>query len=155
MRITEYVLHLDGDRKPSLVKEVSHNYPDLCRLDSPEKIRVVMNSVYKADVLAEEYMWAIAFNTKCVPLGMFEISHGTANYSLVTPREVFIRMLLCGAVSFVLVHNHPSGDATPSEDDIKTTKRMQQEGEMVNVPLLDHVIIGNGYCYSFKEEGLL
>lgn len=154
MRITKYTTHLDSDRKPVLVKESSSNYPEVCRLDSPEKIYKMINAVYNASVLTEEYMWAIALDTKCNPIGIFEVSHGIVNASLITPREIFMKLLLCGAVNFVLVHNHPSGDVTPSKEDITTTKRIKESGEMISINLLDHIIVGNAY-YSFQEKGVL
>lgn len=154
MRITEYALHLDGDRKPSLVKENSHNYPDLRQLDTPEKIRRMMSDVFHAESLAEEHMWAIALDTKCVPVGVFEISHGTVNSSLINPREVLIRLLLCGAVGFILVHNHPSGDVIPSKDDQDTTQKIKEAGKAIGISLWDHIVIGDGY-YSFREENCL
>ena len=101
--------------------------------------------------IAEEYMWMIAMDSKCKPIGIFEISHGTVNATLASPREVFTRLCLCGATSFVLVHNHPSGDCSPSKDDIQTTERMGECGKLMNIPLNDHIVIGEGY-YSFKEN---
>lgn len=151
MRVIKYTTHLDEDRKPILVKESCNNYPEICNLNSPERITDMMNAVYKANALPEEYVWVIALNTKCVPIGIFEVFHGTVNASLISPREIFVRMLLCGATNFVLVHNHPSGDTTPSEEDIKVTQRVKDGGDLLNVKLLDHIIIGNDY-YSFQEN---
>lgn len=154
MRLIKYTTHLGNDRKPILVKENSRNYPEICRLDSPQKISDVINAVYNASVLTEEYMWMIALDTKCNPIGIFEVSHGTVNASLVSPREIFMRLCLCGATYFVLIHNHPSGDCTPSKEDIKVTTQIKEAGKLMNISLLDHIIVGNSY-YSFKENNVL
>lgn len=151
MRITKYTLHLDNDRKNVLVKECSRNCPEISRLDSPQRIVNMMNTVYNASVLTEEYMWMIAMDIKCNPIGIFEISHGIVNATLLSPREIFIRLCLCGASYFSMVHNHPSGDCCPSKEDIQTTDRLKKCGELMNIHLLDHIIIGAGY-YSFKEH---
>lgn len=153
MRIIEYTTHLDSDRKPVLVKECASNYPDICRLDSPQKIVNVFNTKYNANILTEEHMWMIAFDTKYNPIGIFDVSHGTVDASLISPREIFVRLCLCGAVNFVLIHNHPSGDITPSEADMNATTRMKKAGDLMNIKLADHIIIGNGY-YSFSENAL-
>ena len=94
----------------------------------------------------------LALNTKCRVIGLFEISHGTVNECLVSPREVLIRALLCGAAAIFLVHNHPSGDPQPSTMDTVVTKRMQQACKMIGIELLDHIIVGDHY-YSFLENG--
>lgn len=153
MKIIKYSTCFDEDRKPMLVKESSGNYPDICSLNSPDKIFNMMNLVYKSNNLTEEYFWILALNTACKPTGMFEISHGTVNASLVTPREVFMKLLLCGASHFVAIHNHPSGDTTPSKNDIEITKKLCEVGEIMNINLTDHIIVGDCY-YSFRENGL-
>lgn len=80
---------------------------------------------------------------------------GTVNASLVSPREIFLEALEIHAVNLVLVHNHPSGDATPSREDIQMTKRICQAGEMLGIQILDHIIIGD-HCYSsMREKGIL
>jgi DNA repair protein RadC len=75
------------------------------------------------------------------------------NRSLVSPREVFIDALKCGAVYFILLHNHPSGIIEPSRDDFRITKDLYTLGEMMGIPLRDHIIIGNDGYLSFFERG--
>lgn len=154
MRITKYTTYLDEDRKPILVKEKSNNYPDVCSLNNPKKIVDMMNAVYNASMLTEEYVWVVALNTKCKPIGIFEVSHGTINESFISPREIFMKLCLCGAVSFVVIHNHPSGDCDPSNADIEMTKKIKQCSELMNITMNDHIIIGDNY-YSFMEDGQL
>ena len=77
------------------------------------------------------------------------------NASLVTPRELFIEALQKNAVSIIILHNHPSGDPSPSREDMLTTKRIQDAGALIGIELLDHIIIGNNCYISFREEGML
>ena len=113
----------------------------------------MLNAVFRFNKQAEEYVYMIALNTKCKPLGVFEISHGTINQSICNPREIFIKALLCGATGIILAHNHPSGDTTPSKDDLKTYQRVKEAGKIIGVELFDNLVIGNGY-FSFMESGM-
>lgn len=79
------------------------------------------------------------------------LSSGTVNTSLLSPREIFISALRAQAVHILLVHNHPSGDPTPSKDDILITQRIQEASKIMNIPLVDHIIIGDNSYMSLKE----
>ena len=103
----------------------------------------------------QEHMKLLMLNTKSKLLGEKDISKGTVNASLVSPRELFIEALNKQAVAIILIHNHPSGDITPSENDILLTKRVQEAGKLIGIELLDHIIIGNNCYMSFAEEKLL
>lgn len=151
MRLNKYTTRLDDNKLTILVKESSCNYNAVDSLSSASKVFRMMNDAFSASLQAEEYVWVIALNTKCRPVGIFEISHGTVNMSVVEPREVFIRLCLCGAVSFIMVHNHPSGDVCPSDSDDKLTSRMKEAGKMMRIEMLDHIIIGQNY-YSYQES---
>lgn len=83
------------------------------------------------------------------------ISEGSLTASLVHPREVFVPVIEESAAAIILVHNHPSGDPTPSAEDIAITQRLRQVGELMGVSVLDHVVIGDGRYVSFADEGLL
>ena len=87
-------------------------------------------------------------------LGDKVLTRGTATGSLVTPREIYMEDLRSHAVSLILVHNHPSGDPTPSPDDMQITARIYQAGELLGIHLLDHIIIGDQKYCSFREEGI-
>ena len=103
----------------------------------------------------QEHMKLLMLNTKAKLLGETTISKGTVNASLITPRELFIEALQKNAVSIIILHNHPSGDPTPSRDDMLTTKRILDAGALIGIELLDHIIIGNNCYMSFREEGML
>ncbi len=83
------------------------------------------------------------------------VSVGTLSSSLVHPREVFKPAIKKSAHGLIVAHNHPSGDTTPSEDDIVTTKRLQEAGEIIGIKLIDHLIFGHGSFISLKEKGYL
>lgn len=83
------------------------------------------------------------------------LSVGTANTSLLSPREVFVTALKAEAAYIILLHNHPSGDPTPSRQDRNITDEIRQIGDMIDIPLIDHIIIGDNKYMSFKEAGLL
>lgn len=87
-------------------------------------------------------------------LGDKVLTRGTATGSLVTPRKIYMEALRRHAVSLILVHNHPSGDPTPSPDDMQITARIYQAGELLGIHLLDHIIIGDQKYCSFREEGI-
>ncbi len=103
----------------------------------------------------QENMKLLMMNTKTKLIGETNISKGTVNASLISPRELFIEALNCEAVSIILLHNHPSGDPTPSESDILLTNRIKAAGELIGVELLDHIIIGNNCYISFLEEKMI
>lgn len=152
MRLIKYTTELDTNNIPVLVKEKSFNY-ERQTLGTPSLIAEMFNEVFHLDKQTEEYVYLLCMNSKCKPLGIFEISHGTVNMEILSPREIFNKALLCGAVSIVLVHNHPSGDPTPSEEDMKAYERVKQAGELLNVILVDFLIIGDeDNVLSFYEE---
>ena len=103
----------------------------------------------------QEVMKLLMLNTKSNLIGEYMISKGTVNASLVSPREVFIEALEKHAVYIILMHNHPSGDPTPSQSDILLTRRVKEAGSLIGIELLDHIIIGNNCYKSFSEEKLM
>lgn len=86
---------------------------------------------------------------------IYEVSVGTLEGSLVHPREVFKAAILANSAYIIAAHNHPSGDETPSEEDIKVTAILKNCGEILNIPVLDHIIVGNECYYSFREHGIM
>jgi DNA repair protein radc len=82
------------------------------------------------------------------------VSIGSLNQSIVHPRELFKTALLSSAAAVILLHNHPTGDPTPSTEDITITRRLTDAGEMIGIKVLDHIIIGDSY-YSFSERGII
>lgn len=102
----------------------------------------------------KEHFWAIGLNTRLEVEYVELVSLGTLNANLVHPREVFRLAILKSVATLIVRHNHPSGDTTPSEDDIELTQRLINAGKIMDIELTDHVIIGKGY-YSWADNGLI
>lgn len=105
--------------------------------------------------LAYEKFIALALSTKNHVIAVLPVSSGSLNASIVHPRELFQRAILANCASLILAHNHPSGDPTPSPEDIALTRKLVEAGQLLDIPILDHVILGYGKYSSFKEIGLL
>lgn len=106
--------------------------------------------------LDREHFWALVLSTKNRLLRMVEVSVGSLNASIVHPRELFKEAVRVSAASIVVVHNHPSGDPTPSGADLQLTRRLAKAGEVLGIELLDHVVIGDGGAHvSLREMGVL
>lgn len=101
----------------------------------------------------KEVMKLLLLNTKSRLIAENDISTGTVNMALVSPRELFVEALQKNAVSIILLHNHPSGDPTPSREDLQITQRVRQAGDLIGVELLDHIIIGDNCYISLREIG--
>jgi DNA repair protein RadC len=97
----------------------------------------------------------VLLDTRHKVIGLHIVSIGSLNASVVHPREVMKTAILANAAALLLVHNHPSGDATPSQEDLAITSRLKQTGELLGIPVLDHLVIGDGCFVSLKERGLL
>lgn len=97
----------------------------------------------------------LCLSTKHRVIAYHEVSRGTLDATLVHPREVFKAALLSNAASIILTHNHPSGDPTPSPDDHQLTRRLVDAGRLIGVEVLDHIIVGDGRYFSFREGGHL
>jgi DNA repair protein RadC len=110
----------------------------------------------------QESFWVILLNRKNFSKGRHMVTLGTVSSCLAHPREVFRPAILGGAAAIICVHNHPSGDPLPSNADIQLTRQLREASKAIDIPLLDHVIVGElnadplakGY-YSFREAGLV
>ena len=103
----------------------------------------------------QEQIRIMLLNTKGALIRDILISQGTVNTSVVSPREIFLEALKYHAVNLILVHNHPSGDPAPSQEDIQLTRRVKEAGELIGIRLLDHIIIGDNSYISFRERGII
>ena len=156
MRITKYKTKLNRENlRIELVKEKAVNYKAYKKLDSPKLITDMLNELFDLQNQSEEYIYMITLKTKSDITGVFEVSHGTVDSSITSPREIFMKALLVGASAVILAHNHPSGYIEPSTADIALTRRIKESGKLLNVELLDHIIIGYNCYYSFCEDGVL
>ena len=102
-----------------------------------ENIADIARGVFHLDRKAEECIIMIALDTRCTLIGAFLVSRGTVGATLASPREMLIRLLLCGTAQFAIAHNHPSGDPDPSDADIELTPRLKDAGSLVGICLVD------------------
>jgi DNA repair protein RadC len=123
-------------------------------VDSPDSAVELLRALGLEDA-AEEYFYVICLGTRSNITGIHEVSHGELSSTMVHPREVFKRALANNAYGIIVAHNHPSGDPTPSDEDIVTTKRLVDAGELLGIKVLDHIIIGDGTYESLKVCGYI
>lgn len=129
---------------------------------SPEAKPVIKSPKDVANLVMEEMRYldrehfrALCLNTKNQVISIELISVGSLNSSIVHPRELFKTAIGKSAASLILVHNHPSGDANPSQEDIAVTKRLIEVGKLIGIEVLDHVVIGDNTAISMKEKALI
>lgn len=137
-----------------LVKEKAFRYNYERKISTPGALVEFVQGLgiqYKA----EEEFHMLTLDTKNNVTGGFTVSKGTVNASIVHPREVFKRALLHNASSIALVHNHPSGNPKPSEEDKQITKRLAEVGALIGIKVIDHIVLGEERYYSFRECGLI
>ena len=160
MRKKDYVPGL----RVSLVRDAASNpVPPDTIADTPQNaVNVVRAFIPQGE--EREHFVALYLDARSRVKGACVVSIGTLSASLVHPREVFRPAIVAGAAAVIVAHNHPSGDVTPSAEDREATRRLVRAGELLGVPLLDHVIVadcvsqgttGGLKFYSFKDGGLL
>lgn len=134
-------------------KRISTLKLEKIKISSPNDAAVVMMEEMR--YYKKEYFKIILLDTKNNIIRVSEISVGSLNSSIVHPREVFREAIENSSSSIILVHNHPSGETEPSHEDIILTNRLVECGKILGIRVIDHIIIGDGIFYSFKEEGLI
>ncbi len=120
----------------------SRKLPERPVISTPEDVVSVCGPRFRG--LDREHFWTLALNTKNRLLRVIEVSVGSLNASIVHPRELFKEAVRLSAASVIVVHNHPSGDPTPSGADIQLTRRIVKAGDVLGIEVLDHVVIGDG-----------
>lgn len=123
------------------------------KISSPKDAAKICKQVLENE--DRENLIVLALDTKNNVNAINVVSIGSLNSSIVHPREVFKPLILANACSFIISHNHPSGNTTPSSEDINITKRLKECSKFMGIDLLDHIIIGNNEYISLKEEGLI
>ena len=160
----EDFLHINGIKRAKASKLIA-----LCELakrinsyrGTSEEIKVTEPRII-ADILMnemqnlpQEVLKLIILNTKNVVISIREVFKGSLNSSIVHPREIFSEALKKNAASIIICHNHPSGDPTPSKEDVNITLRLKECGKIMGIELLDHIIIGNRSYTSLKEKSII
>lgn len=151
MQIKQYTCVKNKEGRVFLRCIQEYPFDGVVAIDSPESIYIIAKDVLKLCELASEEVWLLAFNTRNILIGAFKVAQGGGNYAPTTPRDVFMRTLLIGAINIVLVHNHPSGDVKPSKGDDNVTNIMKQAADLLGINMLDHVIVGNSF-YSYRGD---
>lgn len=123
-------------------------------LDEPSRVAEYMEGAFD-DSPMQEQVWVIMLNAKLYPIAREKVSTGLASSCLLDAKIVFRPAIVAGASGIILSHNHPSGDPTPSSADLQVTKQLVQAGNVLKIPVRDHVIIGHGKHYSFSDRELL
>ena len=125
----------------------------LTRFTSPSQVFEHLD--YEFRDRRKEYFMALLLDGKNRIIRRAQISEGSLNQSIVHPREVFNVAVRESAAALILLHNHPTGDPTPSPEDLEVTRRLCEAGELMGIKVLDHIIIGDGSFYSFSERGIM
>jgi DNA repair protein RadC len=125
----------------------------LTRFTSPSQVFEHLD--YEFRDRRKEYFMALLLDGKNRIIKRAQISEGSLNQSIVHPREVFNVAVRESAAAMILLHNHPTGDPTPSPEDLEVTRRLCEAGELMGIKVLDHIIIGDGSFYSFSERGIM
>ena len=123
------------------------------KISTPKDIyEMLMNEMSN---LNQEVLKLVVLNTKNKVIRVKDVFKGSLNSSIVHPREIYSEAVKYGGASIIICHNHPSGDSTPSKEDINTTTRIKECGKIIGIELLDHIIIGNNEYTSLKEKGII
>lgn len=135
----------------TLSRRLSMTSMERASINSPSDAAALCSDMSTFDV---EHLRVIMLNTKSMVLGNADVYKGSVNSSQIRVGEVFRPALQRNAPSVVIVHNHPSGDATPSPDDVAVTRALIQAGKLLDIQVLDHIVVGHGQWSSLKEKGL-
>lgn len=135
-----------------MIKENSITYPNRVISSPGDCAEIIRGFIEDSD---REQMVVCCLDTKNQPTSISIVSIGSLNSAIVHPREVYKTAILSNSSSIIISHNHPSGNTDPSHEDIVLTNRLDEAGKIIGIKLLDHLIIGYGTYYSFKEEGML
>ena len=138
--------------KVALVKESSCQVPTRAIGSPADAYAILYGEMGQSD---REIFLILLLDTRSRVIGIHEVSVGSLNASLVHPRETFKAAILANAAALILAHCHPSGDLDPSQEDLAITTRLKQAGELLGIPVLDHLIISDVAFISLKERGLL
>lgn len=131
----------------------SYKSGEECKVMKPQDAaNIVMEEMR---YLKKEILKVIMLNTKNTVIKVKDVSIGSLNSSIVHPREVFNEAIKNSSFSIIICHNHPSGDPSPSNEDLNITKRLNECSKIIGIELLDHIIIGDGVYISLKEKGIL
>lgn len=140
-----------------LVKEQAKEYelPSI-KANSPKNVACIADSIYNFETLPQECLILITLDIKLNVIGIFEVARGDISQCITPIKSILQRALLTNATSIILIHNHPSGDTTPSSHDVHTTRKIDDACRLLDINLQDHLVIYNKNTYtSLKEKGYI
>lgn len=120
-------------------------------INNPKEVWKLLNTYFFLGKQTEEKVYMLAIDTKGRVIGTFEVSHGIINQSFCNPREILMKTLLCNANRIILAHNHPSGDVTPSMEDLRSWKRIKEASNLIGIEALDSIIVSRMEYCSLSE----
>jgi DNA repair protein RadC len=139
---------MGGLMKLFIKEKCSFNY----YTTSPEQVFNEFKDLANTD---QESLWILGLNTKNKVMCKEMVALGGLDTTVVYPRVIFKRLLMTDSSSVIMVHNHPSGIPEPSNDDIRLTTTVKDGGKIMDIKLLDHLIVGDGTYFSFREKNIL
>jgi DNA repair protein RadC len=122
-------------------------------VNEPKKVRNALNTIFNLENQSEEVFVIMGLDVGMKVIGAFEVHRGELDKTLISPREIFKRLIVSNAKNFFMAHNHPSGELNPSKHDILMTEAIADAGRLLDIQLLDHIIVGDGEYHSFREHG--
>jgi DNA repair protein RadC len=138
-----------------ILREAVLKYGPGRRVPGPNRVRTSQDAAQVCQDLrdeVQEHFCCLLLNSKNQILGRFTVAIGMLNEVSIHPREVFRAAIQAGAAAVILIHNHPSGDSTPSRQDDAITVRLRKIGNLIGIPVLDHVVLGVEDLYSYQEQ---
>lgn len=159
MNIITYRTVLNDDKMCYLDRISSVEYAEEGNIDNSDKVVRLMSTLFRLHNMPEEYVDMLCYDTKMNLLGVMEVSHGATSACVLSVREVLQKALLCNASAILLVHNHPSGDVSPSKNDNDTYNSIVAGCNMVGLHLCDNIILGKQFqgdainYYSYTSGG--
>lgn len=132
------------------LKKISKHFEDNDIIHTSSDVVKIMNRFYDFD--DREKLYVMLMDSRKKVIGINLVSVGTVDKVMMHPREIFKPAILLGASSFIMIHNHPSGDVRPSKEDIKFTDTIINCGNMLDIPLIDHIIFSEEKYYSIYDE---
>lgn len=155
MNIRKYETRLNGNGFVMLNLVFSKYIPEIeNNFTNSEKVYQLCRTM-KWDTYSEEHVFLLSFDMKFRLKAFFEIGIGNNDTCLVDRRGIAQKILLSNAAKMIMVHNHPSGDPTPSKEDLNLSNELKKLGELLDIPFVDSIILGDGIYTSFMEKGIL
>ena len=153
MKISKYETRFDKNGDACLCETpINYKVDGRKKYNSPTLLDEFFRDALELHTYTDERVFVVCMDNGCHIIGCFEASHGSATISLFPIREILQKSLMLGAVFIAVAHNHPSGDPTPSEEDITVTNKLRKACGIVDITFVDHIVVSKYGYYSFMEH---